>query len=406
MKLEFGGPGEIIFGSGSIRRAGELARRFGARAAIVTGGASLRASGALERVEADLRGHGVESLALGAAGEPTVAMIDELVARAREFAPDCVLAIGGGGAMDAGKAVAALLSNAAAGDSSHGSPLESCREFLEGVGSGRAISRPSTPVIAAPTTAGTGSEATKNSVIRSDDWTFKKSMRSPFMRPAISLVDPELTMGAPAAVTAASGADALTQLVEAFVTARRNTFTDGLAREGLRLAAWALERVHVQPDDLEAREAMAMASLIGGVALDNAGLGAVHGLASPIGAFHDIPHGVICANLLAPITAANIRAAREREDDDPAALDVLKRYGDLAQLFNGDFACEPEPLAGFLEFRVQQLGIPTLGACGMTAGDIPRVIANCRAGSMRGNPFELDDATMAAAIERALGGRA
>lgn len=394
MIAEFGTSGRVIFGKGEFRRVGELCAELGRRAFIVTGKSSLKASGALDQALEAMRIAGIACSTGIVSGEPTVGRVDALAEEARQFMADCVVAVGGGSVLDAGKAIAALATNADSG--------VSAIEFLEGVGTGRKVDRPPLPMLAAPTTAGTGSEVTRNAVIRADDRSFKKSMRDRKMRPTIALVDPALTMGSPQPVTAASGADAETQLIEGFVSMNAGPLTDGFAREGLRLTRWAIERVNLMPFDQVAHEAMSLASLLGGIVLDNAGLGAVHGLASPIGAMFDAPHGVICGNLLPDITEANIAEAKARSKTDDAAHDTLRRYAEVALCFQGDFACDPSELPETLRIKRDALKLPPLSSYGIREEHVPSIVAQCRGGSMRTNPFALSDDQLAGILRRAI----
>jgi len=390
MNLEYGCSRRVIFGPEELNRLGSLAAEYGKRALLLTGSSSLRSSGTLPRIEELLRSAGVAVESASIEGEPTVCSIDDELRNARPLSPQVIIAIGGGSVLDAGKAIGTLLTNTE-------NARDSVLDFLEGVGRDRKVGKPSIPVIAVPTTAGTGSEVTRNSVIRSDDYTFKKSMRSHFMRPEVALVDPVLTMSAPAWITAACGADAETQLIEAYVSRRASVFTDGIAREGLRLVTWALEHAMLNPEDDEAREAMAMASLLGGIALDNAGLGAVHGLASPLGGRFDIHHGVICANLLPEITEGNIRLARSLADSDELARRTLDRYREIAEITGA--GNRVEDLVEFLTFQRSLMDIPRFNALGVHEDDIPEIIANCRGGSMKTNPVELPDEAIAGVLE-------
>ncbi len=382
-KTEFGAPRRVIFGEGEFARLGQIASEYGHRAAIVATRSAMKPGGAAEIAGGLLKENRIEFTHFEIAGEPTVSDIDALTKRAREFQPDLIIGLGGGSALDAAKAVGALITNAEAD--------QSVLDFLEGVGKGSVISKPSLPVIAIPTTSGTGSEATKNSVVRSDVPAFKKSMRSIFMRPEVALVDPARTRTLPREPTAAGGMDAVTQLIESLVSSRASILTDGLAWQGLELAAWALERAVANPADREARSAMSMAALLSGMTLDNAGLGAVHGLAAPIGGLFDIPHGVVCANLLPSITAANIHLARVKSGEDEIAHRAILRYRRIACLFNGGFDCEAEELVVFLSERLTALKLPNFKSYGMDEASIPKIIAGCRGGSMRTNPVELSD---------------
>ena len=267
-------PRRIVFGDGRFAELGAIASQYGRRVALVTCGRSLRAGGRLDDLAAQFDRAGIDWLQLRIDHEPTVEAVDALTAEAAGFRPDMVVAMGGGSAMDTGKAVAALLTNG-------GEVLD----YLEGVGRGRTLERPALPVIAVPTTAGTGTEATKNAVIGERARTFKKSMRSDGMMPVVAVVDPELTHGCPPQVTAASGMDALTQLLETYTSNRAHVMSDAVAREGLQRVA-AIDRLADGVLDAEQertlRASMSYAALLGGMLLANVGLGAVHGLVSPL----------------------------------------------------------------------------------------------------------------------------
>lgn len=395
VKLEFGTSRRIIFGRGEFKKLAPLPAEYGQRAMIITGRSAAREGGSLDGAIGMLKPTGMTLATMSAGGEPTICGVDELTAEARGFRPQVIIAIGGGSVIDAAKAVAAMLTNTAG-------PEESVRDFLEGVGTGRKIEHPSLPVIAIPTTSGTGAEVTKNAVIRSDDRSFKKSLRSPFMRPEIAIVDPELTVTSPLDVTSACGMDAMTQLLEAYVSKNASVMTDGMAHDGLEMVFWALERAFLDSRDMAAREAMSLASLLSGIALDNAGLGAVHGLASPIGGFFDIPHGVVCANLLPEIIAANLHAAHQHTRHDEAALRAVMRYRQVAVMLNGGFDCEAEALVEFLKSQRRSLQIQDFGHFGITRRDIPKIVANCRGGSMKTNPIVLDDIDIENALMAAI----
>ena len=399
----------ILFGNGRLAELGSVAKQYGRRVCLVTGGRSLEYSGRLDRIARLLMDAGLEWNHVRIAREPTVEVVDEAVRQARGDKSDLVISVGGGSVIDAGKAVAALLANG--GDT---------LDYLEGVGRGKALSKPSLPFIAVPTTAGTGSEATKNAVLADEAHTFKKSLRSDWMLPAAALVDPELTYDCPPAVAAACGMDALTQLLEAFTSRRANPVVDTLAGLGLAMAA-NLPKLFGGARDEATYEALSMASLLGGMALANAGLGAAHGLASPLGALFPIPHGVVCAVLLPPVVAANARrAAREGHRM------LLNKYAAAAvQLIETSRADQiPEipfeempmtgaekqdqlldvalTLAGFLRGLVRYLDIPGLARHGITTADFPRIVADARGSSMTTNPVTLDDEELARVLEEAL----
>jgi alcohol dehydrogenase len=401
-------PARIFFGAGRSRDLGKLASGLGSRACVVTGGQSLKASGRLEQFLHQLDVAGVEWVHPRVEGEPTVEAVDEIVASLGKFRADMVIAIGGGSALDAGKAVAALLANS-------GSALD----YLEGVGKGKPVARPSRPLIAVPTTAGTGSEATKNAVLSDAARAFKRSMRGDGMMPSVAVIDPELTYDCPPAVTAACGMDALTQLIEAFVSRRANPMSDLLALKGLALCR-ALEGLAASSSssaaadgDAERRNAlradMCLAAFLGGMCLSNVGLGAVHGLASPLGAFSPIPHGAGCAALLPAVIRANVRRAGPEADAAMLAklATVLALLADDPSVFKvaaaGDSQCVLAfALADCLADLNRKLGLPGLEHYGVTREDFPRIVAGARGASMKTNPVELDDAELAKILEEAL----
>lgn len=382
-RLDLATASRIVFGAGTLTQAGRLAAELGARALVVTGGDASRAAGLLDR----LREAGVESVTVRVSGEPDVEMVGAAVDLARREACDLVIAIGGGSVIDAGKAIAALLTNG-------GAPLD----YLEGIGAGAAIRVPSAPFMAIPTTAGTGAEVTKNAVLSSPAHRAKASLRSPLMLPRIALVDPELTHSMPPAVTASTGLDAFTQLLEPFVSVKAQPLTDGFCREGLSRAARSLRRAWRDGDDTEAREDMALASLLGGLALANAGLGAVHGFAAPLGGRFPAPHGAVCARLLPIVAEANIQALRQRAPASPA----LARYAEAARIVTGNAAAALEEGTEWIRSLCCELDIPALSAWGVTEADFPAIIAGARrAGSMKGNPIELTDEELTEILRRA-----
>jgi alcohol dehydrogenase class IV len=312
-------------------------------------------------------------------GEPTIDLI-------RSAPRDCdlVIAFGGGSALDAGKAIAALIANP-------GDPLD----YLEVIGRGQPLAAPAAPCIAIPTTAGTGSEVTRNAVLASAEHRVKASLRSAGMLPRLAVVDPETTHSLPLAVTASTGLDALTQLIEPYVSLRANPMTDALCVEGIRAAARALPRVCANGADRQARSEMAWASLLGGMALANAGLGAVHGFAAPIGGMFPAPHGAVCAALLPHAIEVNINALRSRA---PAKL---IRYDEVARLMTGNpYAADA---AAWTAELVDQLGIPPLRSYGVTEADIPALVEKAsQASSMKGNPIALTREEMCEIVTRAL----
>lgn len=382
--FEFATAGHILFGAGRLAEIGGLAAGFGRRAFLVTGAHADRAA----PVRAALREAGVafESYAVG--GEPTIDAARQACEAARSASTQVVIGFGGGSALDLAKAVAALLANG-------GDPLD----YLEVIGEGKPLARPSLPCIAIPTTAGTGSEVTRNAVLASKERRVKVSLRSRLMLPSVALIDPALTLSLPPKVTAHSGLDALTQVIEPYLTQHRNAFTDLFCREGMRLASRALRRAWQQGDDLEARTAMAQVSLYGGMALANAGLGAVHGFAGPLGGMFPAPHGALCAALLPHAMAVNLEAILQREPQG----DLLERFTEIARLLTGDAQAQPHEGVTWLKALNAELGIPPLRAYGVRQADFPQILERAGASSsMRGNPIALSDAERTAILERAL----
>jgi len=384
MQFDFATAARILFGWGAARQVGPAVREYGERVLVVWG----CPPSIVAQLEDQLRAAAVQRERLEVTGEPTVELVRQGAAMARGTGCQAVVAIGGGSAIDAGKAIAALLANG-------GDPLD----YLEVIGQGRPLRAPSVPWIAVPTTAGTGAEVTRNAVLASPEHKVKASLRSPLMLARLAVVDPELTVGLPPVVTASTGLDALTQLIEPFVSTRANAMTDMFCREGIRRAARSLERAWRDGSDRQARTDMAFASLLGGLALANAGLGAVHGFAAPIGGMFDAPHGAVCAALLPHVMRANIRALRERVSDSSA----LERYREVAQILTGREDAKPEDGADWAEGLVRRLGIPPLGAYGLRRDHVAVVVENAaRASSMKGNPVALAAEELSAVLEAAL----
>jgi alcohol dehydrogenase class IV len=377
MKFEFATARRILFGSGRLSQLPQLAGQTGRRAAFITGTHAERIMPAFQA----LRTCGVHPAAFSIGGEPTTDCVTRIARDARAQGCDFVVAFGGGSAIDAGKAVAALLTNA--GD---------LTDYLEVIGAGMPLHAEPAPCIAVPTTAGTGAEVTRNAVLLSPEHRVKVSMRHPGMLPSIALVDPELTLSMPPAVTAATGLDAFTQLLEAFVSNRANPLTDGICRQGLMKAGHALPRAYIDGHDIAAREAMAQASLFGGMALANAGLGAVHGFAGPIGGMFEAPHGMVCAALLPAACRINIRTLEKLDAAHPA----LNRYRDALRCASGRFDLELADGLRWIDDLTQRLQVPGLTDFGITEADFPDIVEKARrASSMKGNPVELssDDLT-------------
>ncbi len=384
MRFEFATASRIVFGPGTLKEVGPAARDLGRRALVVTGRAPERAGPIL----AALGASSVESVLFSVAGEPATDTVRQGTARGRDAGCDLVIGFGGGSAIDAAKAIATLLANG-------GDPLD----YMEGIGGGKPLSKPAFPIIAIPTTAGTGAEVTRNAVVASPEHRVKASLRSPHMLPRLALVDPELTYSLPPAVTAGTGLDALTQLIEPFVSHRANPVTDAFCREGIARAARSLRRAYENGADAQAREDMALASLFGGLALANAGLGAVHGFAAPICGMFPAPHGATCAALLPHVMAANVRALRARESDGSA----LARYAELGGILTGRRDAGADAALKWVTALCQDLNVPGLAAHGVKQADFPVLVEKAAsASSMKANPIVLTSKEMAGILEAAL----
>jgi alcohol dehydrogenase class IV len=380
-RFEFATAGRIVAGAGRAAEFPDVLAGLGSRVLVCTGANPARHAELLASL-------GMPTAVFPVPGEPTVELARAGVAAAHEHGADVVAAIGGGSVIDVGKAVAMLLGNG-------GDPLD----YLEVVGSGRPITQPAVPCVAAPTTAGTGAEVTANAVLAVPAHGLKASLRSPLMIPRVALVDPGLTVSCPPPVTASSGLDALTQCLEPFVSVRATPLTDALAREGLLRAAAGLRAAYADGSDLAAREDMAICALLGGMALANAKLGAVHGLAGVIGGTADVPHGIACAALLAPVIEANVRALRARPDGSPA----LDRYAEVARLLTGQGGASVDDGLAWINQTLGLLGVPGLAAFGLgpgQAGDIAAKAAT--SSSMQGNPVPLSRDELADVVRRAL----
>ncbi len=383
----------VTFGDGTRRRLPELAAQYGRRALLVTGAASFVSSPAWPELLDGLAARGLEHAHLTVCGEPSPALVDGAAQRFRDGDFDVVIGIGGGSVLDAAKAIAGLLC-----------VENSVLDYLEGVGPELPYQGPSVPFIAVPTTAGTGSEATRNAVLSErGEHGFKKSFRHDQLVARHAVLDPELLATCPPALIAADGMDALTQLLESYVSLRANPFTDALALSGITAVRDSLLPWHAGAGDLAAhRRRMAYAALLSGITLAQVGLGSVHGLASPLGAFFPVPHGVVCGTLVAACSEANIRALVRRAPDSPA----VPRYAELGRLLARAPQLTDEAartaLLVLLADWTERLGLPRLARYGMTAADIPRVVANCRGSSMKTNPLVLADEEVAAILEARL----
>lgn len=384
MRFEFATATRIIFGAGTLREVGGLAVEMGHRALVVTGRAVERAGPLLDR----LSGEGIGVAVFPVEGEPTTEVARQGTEWAREVACDLVVGFGGGSALDTGKAIAALLTNG-------GDPLD----YLEVIGKGKPLTLPPAPYIAIPTTAGTGAEVTRNAVLAAPEHRVKVSLRSALMLPRLALVDPELTYSLPPEVTASTGLDALTQVMEPFVSNKANPLTDALCREGMGRAARSLRRAYEQGDDPAAREDMAVVSLCGGLALANAKLGAVHGFAGPLGGVYPGPHGAVCARLLPYVMQVNVRALHTRAPESPA----LRRYDEIAKILTGNREATADDGVAWVQELCDALKVPPLAAYGLTREGFPGLIEKAVvASSMQGNPIELNPEEMEEILEKAL----
>ncbi len=373
MRFDFATAGRILFGEGVLDEVAPAAGRMGSRALLVTGASRERSFPLARALEAG----GLVALPLAIAGEPSVEQIRTASEFARDERCDLVVAMGGGSAMDAAKAIAALLTNP-------GEPLD----YLEVIGRGQPLVHRSAPLIAIPTTAGTGSEVTRNAVLASPEARVKASLRGPGMLPSLAVVDPALTLDLPPSVTASTGLDALSQLIEPYVSRRANPMTDLFCVEGLRHAATALPRAWENGRDRAARGSMCWASLLSGLALANAGLGAVHGLAASIGGMFSAPHGAVCAALLPHVVEINVRALQSRAP----ASEALRRYDAVARLLTGRAQAAAEDAVWWIHDLTRRLGIPPLREYGVRESEFPALTtAAARASSMRGNPIDLTE---------------
>ena len=352
MQFEFASAGRIVFGPGTSKSIPDLVRTLGSRALLVTG-------------------RRMPSVQVGVArfivtGEPTVQVARDGVELFRQERCDAVVGVGGGSVIDAAKAIAALATNS-------GEPLD----YLEVVGKGAALENAPAPFIAVPTTAGTGSEVTRNAVLSFPEHRVKTSLRSAMMLPRIAVIDPELTLGLPPALTASTGLDALTQLIEPYVCSRANAMTDMYCLEGIYRVTKSLRRAYDDGGDIDARTDMAFASLLGGLSLANAGLGVVHGFAAPIGGMFDAPHGAVCAALLPHGMEANIRAGA-----------ALARYSGIARILTGN--ADPESAIRWVATLCADLNIPKLSSFGIGPEHVDKLCESAsRASSMKANPVVL-----------------
>jgi alcohol dehydrogenase class IV len=368
MSFEFATARQIIFGRGKRLQIFSALRTFGKRGLVITGKNLARAEWLRSGFEGSLD-------FVSISGEPTVQAVENGAEAAREYGSEFVIGLGGGSAMDAAKAIAALAVNKGA-----------ALDYMEVIGSAKPLTERPLPFVAIPTTAGTGAEVTRNAVLTSPEQQTKASLRSVNLLAALAVVDSELTVELPPALSASTGMDALTQLIEAFVCTRSNPFTDALCREAIPKAAAALPTVFTIPSDTNARDDMALASLFSGLALANAGLGAVHGFAAPIGGMFHAPHGAVCAALLPQVMRANCRALRRRSPEAPA----LRRFAEIATFLTGKPGASAEEGIDWIRNLCGALQIPSLSSYGISEADIPALCArSSQASSMKANPIPL-----------------
>lgn len=383
MRFEFATASRILFGTGTLGEVSPAAAGLGRRALVVTG--SAERCGTLFEL---LHQANLEVIPFPIQGEPSTSSVLEGVRTARAFHIDVIIGMGGGSALDTAKAVAVMLTNP--GD---------IFDYLEVIGRGQTLTRAPLPCLAIPTTAGTGAEVTRNAVIFSPDHHLKISLRSPYLLPRLAIVDPELTYSLPPELTASTGMDALTQLIEPFVSNASNPVTDSICREGIRRVSRSLLQACDQPQLPQAREDMALASLFGGMALANARLGAVHGFAGVIGGMYSAPHGAICACLLPIVMAVNIRALQTRADTPTG----LERYAEIGQILTGIPRATPEDGARWVRGVTQAIKIPPISEYGLDSSSIPTVVEQTKkSSSLKGNPINLTDGELTSILEQAV----
>jgi alcohol dehydrogenase class IV len=383
LRFEFATSQSILFGNGIVSEVPDLAQGLGHRAFILHD-TIYSARILIEKLTL----LSLDPLPHPTRGEPTIQSVLGAFQAARESGCDLVIGIGGGSTMDTGKAVSVMLSNP--GD---------LFDYLEIVGEGYAFKNPSIPFIAIPTTAGTGSEVTRNAVIGIPDQHLKVSLRSPLMLPRYAIVDPELTYSLPPDITAQTGLDALTQLIEPFVCNTPSPLTDAVCRDGIPRIARSLLAAYGNGRDTYAREDMSLASMFGGIALANARLGAVHGLASPIGGMIPAPHGALCARLLPIVMKANLDALRNIQTDSPAMV----RYSEVSKLLTGDSTAIPEDGVEWIWNLCHAMKILPLAEFGLKASLFSEIVSQAqKASSMKGNPIFLTDRELTDILVKAI----
>ncbi len=384
MQFEFATANKIIFGAGKLDTIREVVAGLGERILILSGGPQ----GNNDRLCNLLDAQGLLTRTIRIGGEPTVESVCDAVNHARELAANLVIGMGGGSALDTAKATAALLAN----------PGE-VTDYLEVIGKNQPLTQPSLPLIEIPTTAGTGTEVTRNAVIGVPSQHIKVSMRSPYLLARVALVDPELSLSMPPDITAFTGLDALTQLIEPFTSTSSNPLTDAICLEGIKHLAHSFVRAYDNGSDLEARVDMSLASLFSGLALANAKLGAVHGLAGPIGGEVPAHHGAICASLLPWVMEANVNALYSRSPNDP----TLERYDLIGKLLTGNPSATAKDAIDWVHKTCSLMHIQPLSSYGLVDGQFQGLIEKGqKASSMKGNPIILSDEELRNILQRTL----
>lgn len=384
MKFEFATANRIIFGSGSVNKASQIVQKYGSNPLVITGKSAKRAEPLLNQFE----NSSINASVFPVSSEPTTTIISECLQIAQKKNCNVIISIGGGSPIDTGKAVAALMTN-------EGDLLD----YLEVIGKGKPLKNPSIPFIAVPTTAGTGAEVTKNSVINSPEHKVKVSLRSQFLLPDVAVIDPFLTHSMPPNITEYTGLDAFTQVIEPYVSNKANPLTDSICREGIKRISRSLLKAYKDGSDNKAREDMCIGSLFGGFALANSKLGAVHGLAGPLGGMIGAPHGAICGILLPNVIKVNILALKSRKPDSPALL----RYDDIARIVTYNPKATAVDLINWLTGFYENLEIPKLSELGLKEGNINEIVQKAKiTSSMKGNPLQLNDEELKDIIKKAL----
>jgi len=384
VEFEFATAARIIFGPGKLKEIGSIAAKLGKNVLVVQGGNPARTQPLLSAVEEAK----ICFSSFEIRGEPVIEDIVQGVRKAREAKCDLIIGFGGGSVIDSAKAIAALTTN----------PGEVV-DYLETIGSGKPLTSAGLPCIAVPTTAGTGAEVTRNAVLASRQKKVKASLRSPYLLPRVALVDPELTCGLPPSLTASTGLDALTQLIEPFVCVRANPLADALCVEGIHRAARSLQKAFQEGNDHNARQNMALASLFGGLALANSGLGAVHGFAAPIGGMFPAPHGAVCAALLPYVIEVNIRALRERATNS----DALIRYAKIAIIVTGSEKADGSDGVEWVRNLCHTLKVPRLQTFGISVTNVALLVEQAaKASSMKANPIVLTHEELTEILTRAI----